>query len=248
MGAPISGSSLESMPFVLVHGGGFDSRCWSPLIPLLDREGYAVDLPGRGATPGDLASVTVADFVDTVADEIVERDLHDVVLVGHSLAGITLPGVAERVEDRLRNLVFLSCSIPAPGTSVLDMLGDLSPTLAEVASRIGDEIVGPEGGLHPDFAAAMMCNDMGDEQRRLTLSWLVPEALGVVSEPVNLDGLRLPIPRTYIRLRQDQSLLLEKQTEMAQRLGADARILDIDAGHMVMISRPVALAEMLNQL
>jgi len=79
---------------------------------------------------------------------------------------------------------------------------------------------------------------MDDEQRRLTLSWLVPEALSVVSEPVDLDGLRLPIPRTYIRLDQDQSLQLEKQTEMAQRLGPDARILDIDAGHMVMISRP----------
>jgi len=111
------------MPFVLVHGGGFDRRCWSPLIPLLDREVYAVDLPGRGATAGDLASVTIADFADSVADEIVDRDLHDVVLVGHSLAGITLPGVAERVEHRLRSLVFLSCSIPAPGTSVLDMFG-----------------------------------------------------------------------------------------------------------------------------
>jgi pimeloyl-ACP methyl ester carboxylesterase len=241
-------SKEAEMPFVLVHGGGFDSRCWTPTIPLLDRETYAVDLPGRGSRPGDLSTITVADFADSVANEIVERDLHDVVLVGHSLAGITLPGVAERVADRLRSLVFLSCAVPAPGTSVIDMLGDLSPGLAEVAARIGSDIVGSEGGLHPDFAAAMFCNDMDDEQRELTLSWLVPEALSVISEPVNLDGLQRPIPRAYIRLRQDESLGFEKQTAMAQHLGADVRILDIDAGHMVMISQPATLAATLNPL
>jgi pimeloyl-ACP methyl ester carboxylesterase len=234
------------MPFVLVHGGGVYSQCWAPVIPLLDRETYAVDLPGHGATPGDLATLTVADYADSVANEIVERDLHDVVLVGHSLAGITLPSVAERVPDRLRHLVFLSCAVPAAGTSVIDMLGELSPTLAEVAAGIGENIVGPEGGLHPDFAAAMMCNDMDDEQREYTLAGLVPEPLGVISEPVNLDGLRLPIPRSYIRLGQDQSFVLEKQTEMAAHLGPDAQLIDIDAGHMVMISQPATLAQTLN--
>lgn len=70
------------MPFVLVHGGGFDRAGWEPLIPLLDRETYAVDLPGRGEHPGNRATITVADFADAVAAEIVDRDLHDVVLVG----------------------------------------------------------------------------------------------------------------------------------------------------------------------
>ena len=38
-------------PLVLVHGGGFDSRCWDPLLPHLAGPAIAVDLPGRGVTP-----------------------------------------------------------------------------------------------------------------------------------------------------------------------------------------------------
>lgn len=163
-----------------------------------------------------------------------------------SLAGITLPGVAERVPDRLRRLVFVACAVPPPGVSVIEVLGSLSPTLADLAAQLGDGVVDEDGTLHPDFATAMMCNDMNDEQRAFTLSGLVPEVLNVTSEPANLEGLRLPIPRTYIRLRQDQSLVYEAQTRMAKHLGDDAQILDIDAGHMVMVSQPAALAQILN--
>jgi pimeloyl-ACP methyl ester carboxylesterase len=59
------------------------------------------------------------------------RDLFDVTLVGHSLAGMTLPGVAARVSDRIGRLVFISCVVPPHGVSVADVLDTLSPTVAE---------------------------------------------------------------------------------------------------------------------
>jgi len=235
------------MTFVLVHGGGLDSSCWELLVPLLDGQVYAVDLPGRGARPADLSTVRVSDFVDAVVSEILDRDLTDVVLVGHSLAGITLPGVAARVSGRLRRLVFVSCVIPAHGASVADVLDTLSPAVAEVAARIGDDVVGADGTLHPDLAATMFCNDMDAEQRALTLARLVPESMAVISEPVDLGGIRTPVPRTYVRLLQDASLGLASQDRMAANLG-DVQIVDVDAGHMAMISRPVELARVLNQL
>ena len=76
------------MTFVLVHGGGFDGRCWESLVPLLDGDVLAVDLPGRNGDP----SVTVDDFADAVVAAIVERDWTDVTLVGHSLAGVPMVG------------------------------------------------------------------------------------------------------------------------------------------------------------
>ena len=82
------------MTYVLVHGATFDGSCWDLLLPHLDGPAIAVDLPGRGSRPADLTQVTIQDFVDVVVDEIECCDLHDVVLVGHPLAGITLPGVA----------------------------------------------------------------------------------------------------------------------------------------------------------
>jgi pimeloyl-ACP methyl ester carboxylesterase len=235
------------MTFVLVHGGGFSGSCWDELVPLLTGTVLAVDLPGRGRHPQDLGSVTVTDFIDSVTNDIVEQDLHNVTLVGHSLAGLTLPGVAERIPDRLSHLAFVSCSVPRHGTPLTDILGDLSPAVHEVAARIGDDAVDSEGGLHPDLFVAMFCNDMDEDQTASTLARRVPESLKVLFEPMDLTGLRHPIPRTYVRLARDASITLDAQNAMIANLGM-VRTLDLDAGHMAMISQPHELAAILNSL
>jgi pimeloyl-ACP methyl ester carboxylesterase len=233
--------------YVLVHGGGFSGTCWAEVRPLLDGPTYAVDLPGRGRTPGDLASLTFADFAASVAVEILENDLSDVTLVGHSMAGLTLPGVAEMVPTRLRRLVFVSCAVPAQGTPLLEVLGDFSPTAKEAAELVGDDVIDSGGILHPDLARAMFCNDMDEDQVASTLRRLCPESVGVLSGPSDLTGLRQPIPRTYIRLLHDASISLEIQNQMIRNLG-QAEVIDLDAGHMAMISRPKDLANIINAL
>jgi pimeloyl-ACP methyl ester carboxylesterase len=233
------------MTYVLVHGGGFSGSCWDEIRPFLAGQSYAVDLPGRGHTPGDLATLTVADFVDSVVDEIVANELTDVTLVGHSLAGLTLPCVAEKVPDRLRRLIFVSCSVPGHGITLGEVLGDLGPNTREVADRLGDQLMDERGVLHPDLARAMFCNDMDEDQATSTIDRLVPECLGVLSEPADLTGLRHPIPRTYVRLTLDASIILDAQDKMIENLGS-VDVLDLDAGHMAMISRPRDLAEVLN--
>jgi pimeloyl-ACP methyl ester carboxylesterase len=106
--------------------------------------------------------------------------------------------------------------------------------------------VSENGTLHPTLATALFCNDMDAEQTAWTLSRMVPEALGIVNEPVDLDGaVGTAVPVTYVRLLRDASLVPEAQTRMATNLG-DVEIVDLDAGHMAMVSRPEALAEILN--
>jgi pimeloyl-ACP methyl ester carboxylesterase len=233
--------------YVLVHGGGFAGSCWEPLRPRLDGPSIAVDLPGRGSHPGDLSTLTIGDFVAAVVDEIVSGDLTDVTLVGHSMAGLTLPGVAEAVPDHLRRLVFVSCSVPPQGTPLADMLGDLSPAVAAVADRVGDAVVDGRGALHPDLARAMFCNDMDEDRTVWTLDHMVPEAMSVLTEPVDLTGLAQPVPRTYVRLSRDASIDLEAQNRMIANLDP-VDVVDLDAGHMVMVSRPDELARVLAQL
>jgi pimeloyl-ACP methyl ester carboxylesterase len=235
------------MAYVLVHGGGFSGSCWDELLRHLNDRAMAVDLPGRGAQPGDLSTLTVADFVASVANEIVREDLIDVTLVGHSMAGLTLPGVAEAITTRLRRLVFVSCAVAPHGTTLGEVLDGLSPTTAAITERVGDELVDRRGVLHPDLATAMFCNDMNRDQTASTLARLVPESVGVLSEPADLTGLRHPIPRTYVRLTLDASLSLDTQDRMIENLGG-VEVVDLDAGHMAMISHPRELADLLNGL
>lgn len=235
------------MTFVLVHGGGFAGSCWDEMVPLLTGTVLAVDLPGRGRHPQDLGSVTISDFINSVIDDIVAEDLSDITLVGHSMAGLTLPGVAEHIPERLSHLAFVSCSVPPDGAPLIDVLGDLSPAVHEVAAKIGDNAVDSEGGLHPDLFVAMFCNDMDERQTASTLARRVPESFKVLSDPTDLTGLRHPIPRTYVRLARDASITIDAQNKMITNLGA-VNIVDLDAGHMAMISRPHELAAILNSL
>lgn len=235
------------MTYVLVHGGGFAGSCWDELIPFLEGETIAVDLPGRGRHPGDLAALTVSDFVDSVVADIVDGDLTDVTLVGHSLAGITLPGVAGKIPDRLRRLVFVSCAVPPDGVPLAEVLEGFSPHAAEIAQQLGDRLVDSSGVLHPDLATAMFCNDMDAAQTASTLERMVPEAMLVMSEPADLSGLRNAVPRTYVRLLEDAIVSLQTQDRMIENLGG-AEVVDLDSGHMAMISRPTDLARVLNEL
>jgi pimeloyl-ACP methyl ester carboxylesterase len=232
------------MTYVLVHGGGFTGSCWDELRPHLHGPSIAPDLPGRGDRPADLATVTIGEFVASVVDELVDRDLSEVTLVGHSMAGLTLPGVAAAVPDRLRRLVFVSCSVPPHGATLLEELGGLSPAVAELADRIGDTVIDERGVLHPDLARAMFCNDMDEAMARSTLARMVPEATGVLSEPVDLSGLDRPVPRTYVRLVRDASVDLDSQDRMITTIGR-CDTATLDAGHMAMISRPAELATLI---
>jgi pimeloyl-ACP methyl ester carboxylesterase len=240
------------MGYVLVHGGGFAASCWDLLTPRLPAPVVAVDLPGRGRRPADLTRVTIADFVAAVVDEIVANDLNDVVLVGHSLAGVALPSVVGAVPDRLRHVVFVSASVPADGARVLDTLDPGIRALAEQS----DADAGAGGTLDPELAAAVFCNDMDDALTQYTIDRLVPEASRVIFEAVSLAGLRQPVPRSYVRLARDAIVEPLQQAQMIANLrdaatGPDAPVVEtveLDAGHMVMISRPDVLAEFLGSL
>jgi hypothetical protein len=69
----------------------------------------------------------------------------------------------------------------------------------------------------------------------------------VLTEPADLTGLRQRIPRTYVRLTLDASLTLNTQNQMINNLG-DVEVIDLQAGHMAMISQPRVLAALLNGL
>jgi pimeloyl-ACP methyl ester carboxylesterase len=51
------------------------------------------------------------------------EDLADFVLVGHSYGGMVAAGVADRVPDKLRHLVYLDAFVPADGQSLDDLTG-----------------------------------------------------------------------------------------------------------------------------
>ena len=85
--------------FVLVHGASHGSWCWDKVVPLLEAQGHqavAVDLPGNTYCEFDIPAAQVN--LDTYANHVcrvLDRLGEPVVLVGHSLGGLTITQAAE---------------------------------------------------------------------------------------------------------------------------------------------------------
>jgi pimeloyl-ACP methyl ester carboxylesterase len=231
---------VATVAIVLVHGGGYDKRCWDRTLPFLVGDVVAVDLPGRGGRPADLGKVGIAEFVDAVVDEIEARDLRDVVLVGHSLAGLTIPQVAGRIPGRIRALVFVSCTVPRDGQSTYDTLD------AEIQAVRDANPPTELRTIDPELAKVIFFNDVDDpELLAWGLSLLVPEAPASISDPMVLSTMPPGVRRVWVRLTRDQIVIPVKQDGFIDNVGG-AEVVDLDAGHMAMISRPEELAAILN--
>ena len=229
-------------PMVLVHGGGMDHRCWDPLLPHLVGPAIAVDLPGRGSHPAPLKSVTFTDCAETVTADIDAAGFDGIVLVGHSLAGCSMPAIIGSLGDRVRHAVFIACTVPEDGTSSLDTL---DPEIQAWVRDAGD--TEELGVMDETMARIVLGDDLDDAQFAWCVERLVPEAPRLTTDPVDLSPLRSAMPRTWIRTLHDIIVNPEKQLRFAGNVGG-CPVIDIDAGHMCMVSQPEATAAILNRI
>lgn len=113
-------------PIMLVHGAWHGGWCWQRVASLLAQAGHAVYTPTLTG-PGERSHLARPDIdLEGHARDLQAvfemEDLRDVVLVGHSYAGFVISLLAERVADRLRQLVYLDAFVPEDGKCVLDYI------------------------------------------------------------------------------------------------------------------------------
>ncbi len=226
--------------FVFIHGATHGAWCWAPLIEHLEAPSYAIDLPGRGKRPADLAQLEIEDFARSAIADIEALDLESIILVGHSMAGVTLPRVADKLHARIQQMVFVSCAVPPHGENMLQLLDPTPTGQAEIESLIETMAHMPE-----EQARYMFCNDMNETQAQFVVDNITPESPRLLLGPADLAGLAHPIPRSYLRLAQDQALPLSAQNTAIESLG-EVDVIDLDTGHNIMVSNPQQLASVLN--
>jgi pimeloyl-ACP methyl ester carboxylesterase len=231
----------DSVALVLIHGGQHDSRCWQPTIDAINRAApgtriLAVNLPGRMGVPGDLNTLAIADCVEASVGQIEHAGLDDIVLVGHSMAGLTVPGVATRLgADRVRRIICVACSMPPQGKRILDTL---IPPIRLAVGQAKNE-------LPSWMAKQMFTNGMTPEQRAFSLSVLIPDASRLAFETVDRSALPASIPRSWVLTRRDRSLPPRQQRRFIENLGGVDDVIQLDTCHNAMISKPDELAAIL---
>jgi pimeloyl-ACP methyl ester carboxylesterase len=229
--------------FALLHGGAQGSWVWDDVIGELSASGdcIALDVPGCGhKRERDTSGIEFDDIVAELIGDIEAAGMRDVVLVGHSQAGMPMPRMAEDAPAMFSRLVYVTCSAPPPGTNVLDLMGTCRHGEREdsVGYPVDTGTTSPE-----EFCAAMFCNDMTTDQRQVFLAKLGHDNWPVSSYTYcdwRYDHLG-SVASTYVVCERDMSLPPLWQERFAERLCVD-RVVRIDAGHQVMNTQPQALA------
>jgi pimeloyl-ACP methyl ester carboxylesterase len=230
---------------VLVHGNTHAADCWDLTIDEINRLApeltvLAVDLPGRRSKPGDLRTLTIADFVDSVAADIEDAGLAEVVIVGHSMAGLTVPGVVTKLGvSRVREMILAAACVPHEGAAAVDvMVWPYTVTFRRNAKN------GVPNAVPAGSPRLVFFNGAPRSRRRFMAGRLYPDASQVLMEKVSRRGMPNEVPRTWILTTRDRAHSVKEQRASIEAIGG-ATLIEMDTCHDLMVSEPHRLAEIL---
>lgn len=238
--------SGSNATFVLVHGAWHGGWCWGRVAQRLRAAGHHVFHPtqtGLGERRHLLSpDLTLATFVDDIAGVIEYEELDDVILVGHSFAGSVIRGVAGRLPERLRHLVYLDALIVTPGTTPFDSFPE---EIVTARRKLAEE---SSGGLSlpPPLPSALGVIEPKDS------AWL---ARRMTPQPLRVFETKLPsdhflgdgVPRTYVACtapRYEPFARIHREIERSGEYAWE----ELQTGHDAMVTAPALVAELLDRI
>ncbi len=239
-------------PVVLVHGYTLALAVWTLQLerwPELDAlRLLAYDQRGHGASSIGSDGLTIDALVDDLVAVLEQLDLHDVVLVGHSLGGMVVQALAARRPDivahRVAGAVLLS-SAPKGLSITGSPLGAIVERLGAAFGRVAPSVMG-----HDDIGFLMAAMGVGERPP----AWVIErsqELIGATSPETVLAGARvllrfdvvdelgaIDLPVLVVCGTHDRLTPIRQSKLMAQRIPG-ARLARIEqAGHVLMLERP----------
>jgi len=186
----------------------------------------------RRGIPADVQAVSQA--LDSLSD--------DVVLVGHSYAGVVITQAG--MHPSVRRLVYLAAFMPDLGQTASSLMSGEGfrnsgeATLQPVMRRSVDPDMVE---LNPDLAGAALYGDCPASEQAAAISQLKPHVRAVFGQAPQMVAWKTK-PSTFVICNQDRAIPPSLQREMAQR--ATTRV-ELKSSHSPFMSMPGKLADAL---
>jgi pimeloyl-ACP methyl ester carboxylesterase len=229
---------------VLIHAAWHTGEDFETIANLLREAGHTVYSPTlRGnRNEDDRSKIGLEDAISSVVEFIEGNDLTDIRLVGHSYAGMVISGVADRLERRLRRIVYINAFVPLNGESLTDMVPPYhAAAFAAIAEANNGALLLPFEIWRETFI-----NDADIALARSTYDRLNPQPYRTLADKISLQRplSEMSISKSYINCQQDISLphSYPWHPRLSERLGL-FRLVELPGSHETIFSNPARLAQ-----
>lgn len=215
---------------VLVHGGFVDGSGWEQVYKQLRKEGYPVTIVQNPTT-------SLADDVAVTKRAIASAD-GPVILVGHSYGGAVITEAGN--DPKVVGLVYIAAFAPDNGESVASLIKNPPP-----GAPVPPILPPLDGFLLLDKAkfAASFAADLPSDQADFMANAQVPWGLEALNGAVSEAAWRSK-PSWYLVSTDDKMIPPDAQRAMSKR--AVARTSEVRGSHAVYVSKPEAVAALIN--
>ncbi|TVU34673.1 hypothetical protein EJB05_16517, partial [Eragrostis curvula] len=255
-----SGSSAKH--FILVHGLGHGAWCWYKVVATLRAAGHrvtALDMAASGVHPARIDEVaSFEDYSRPLLDAVAAApDGERLVLVGHSLGGLSIALAMERFPRKVAIAVFVAASMPCVGkhmgVTVEEFMRRITPDFfMDSTTMVLNTGQGPRNAvtLGPNMLAAKVYEQSPAEDLELA-KLLVRPGSQFMEDPIMKDKSLLTdanygsVKRVFVIAMADTSTTKEMQRQMVD-LSPGVEVEEIvGADHMAMLSKPRELCDVL---
>lgn len=237
--------AAQTKTYVLVHGAWQASYVWQQVKDELEKNGQkviVVELPAHGQDATLPINVTMDVYRDKVITAI-NAVQGKVVLVGHSMGGMVISAVAEKIPGQIEKLIYVGAFVPANGQSLLEL------SSMDTQSLLGASIVPSADQLTLDIKeeaiVPIFCQDASADVQKLVLDKFKPEPAIPFTNKVSVtDGNFGKVDKYYIHTLQDHAIGLNLQNKMVAAAHI-TKVYSINTGHSPFLSQPIQLSAIL---
>lgn len=229
--------------YVLVHGAWHTGAELEPVAEVIRAAGHSVHCPTiAGNRAGDSRRMGLEAAIASITDYLAEHALNDVVLLGHSYGGMVITGVADRMPERIRRLVYWNAFVPNPGESLNDMV---PPHYVAMFDQIA--AASPDNAVMLPFPIwrDVFINDADLALAQSAYDVLNPHPYATFTDPIALSKApaEMETPKSYLNCTEDSALphSMGWHPRLSEKLGL-FRLVQIPGSHELCFSDPAALA------
>ena len=257
------GSGGKTLMFI--HGLSSNLKSWNKNVSVLknDYRCITLDLPGYGKSTKNSTTYSLKDYAGFLNSFIEKKNLHNVVLLGHSMGGQVAVITVLAVPENFKNLVLIASAGIETFSEEEAMVMKASYTTAIVEESTPEQIRNnfkmnfyqfPEDA---EFMVRERIAMRDTDDMNIYSEVVVNNIHAMLDEPIidRLSGIEIPvlmiygkndllIPNKYFHPSQDIYSLVKDAKERISTL--EVRLID-EAGHFVNFEKPDEVNEEIKQ-